>query len=87
MCFVDEDDQETVNAKRDLYIQDDRGQWVANQEILHRAMSNNSVAYYKKPTFESLHKRFDIIRYSAEGNFYNMEAAKKRKPNVKISNP
>ena len=40
MCFV-EDDQETVNAKRDLYIQDDRGQWVANQEILHRAMSNN----------------------------------------------
>lgn len=87
MCFVDEDDQETVNAKRDLYIQDDRGQWVANQEILHRAMSNNSVAYYKKPTFESLHKRFDVIRYSAEGNFYNMEAAKKRKSNVKISNP
>lgn len=87
MVFVDEDDQETINAKQNIYIQNEKGQWVANQDILHRMMSNNSIAYYSKPTMESLRQRFEIIRYSAEGNFYNMEAAQKRKSNMKISNP
>ena len=87
MAFIDVDDDEMMNAKRDLYVQDSTGKWIANQDILHRMMSNNSVAYYKRPTLEELKKRFEIIRYSAEGNFYNMEAAAKRKHNVKISNP
>lgn len=87
MAFIDVDDDEMMNAKRDLYVQDSTGKWVANQDILHRMMSNNSVAYYKRPTLEELKKRFEIIRHSAEGNFYNMEAAAKRKSNIKVSNP
>lgn len=87
MAFIDFDDDEMLNAKRDLYTQDTTGKWIANQDILHRMMSNNSVAYYKKPSLEELKKRFETIRYSAEGNFFNMEAAAKRKHNVKVSNP
>ena len=87
MAFIDFDDDEMLNAKRDLYTQDATGKWIANQDILHRMMSNNSVAYYKKPSLEELKKRFETIRYSAEGNFFNMEAAAKRKHNVKVSNP
>jgi len=87
MVFMDSNDQEMMNAKKDLYTQDASGNWIVNQDILHRMMSNNSVAYYEKPSFEDLKNRFKIIRHSAEGNFYNMEAAMKRKPNCKISNP
>lgn len=87
MCFVDETDDEALNAKRDLYTQDENGNWLVNTDIIHRMMSNNSVAYYKRPTLEELKKRFEIIKYSAEGNFYNVEAALKRKHNFKISNP
>lgn len=87
MAFIDVNDDEMMNAKRDLYVQDSTGKWIANQDILHRMMSNNSVAYYKKPTLEELRKRFEVIKQSAEGNFYNMEAAAKRKSNIKISNP
>ena len=87
MCFMDSDDDEIMNAKRDLYTQDSTGNWIVNSDILHRMMSNNSVAYYKRPTLDDLKRRFEIIRHSAEGNFYNMEAAAKRKSNIKISNP
>lgn len=87
MCFVDDTDDEALNAKRDLYTQDENGNWLVNTDIIHRMMSNNSVAYYKRPTLEELKKRFEIIKYSAEGNFYNVEAALKRKHNFKISNP
>ena len=87
MAFMDADDDEMMNAKRDLYTQDSTGNWIVNSDILHRMMSNNSVAYYKRPTLDDLKRRFEIIRHSAEGNFYNMEAAAKRKHNIKISNP
>lgn len=87
MAFFDADDQEVMDAKKDLYTQDKDGNWVVNKEILHRMMSNNSVAYENKPSFEELKKKFETIRYSAEGNFYNIEAARKRKSNCKISNP
>ena len=86
MCLFDADDKEVMESKSRLYIQEN-GEWKANSEILHRMMSNNSVAYYKKPSFEELQKRFETIKLSAEGNFYNLEAARKRKPNAKGSNP
>jgi ribonucleoside-diphosphate reductase alpha chain/ribonucleoside-triphosphate reductase len=87
MVFSDDKDVEMMNAKMNLYTQDEQGNWVANKEILHRMMSNNSTAYWSRPTYEELKARFEIIRYSGENNFYVMENAIKRKPNAKISNP
>jgi adenosylcobalamin-dependent ribonucleoside-triphosphate reductase len=87
MCLFDSTDEEMMSAKNNLYIMDENGVWSANQEIIHRMMSNNSVAYYNKPSLEELKKRFETIKYSAEGNFFNMEAAVKRNPHSKGTNP
>lgn len=80
MVFCDADDKAVIEAKNNIYQ-------AGNEGLLHRAMSNNSVAYEKKPTMDDLKERFKTIRHSAEGNFYNLETARKRKPNCKISNP
>jgi len=87
MCLSSNDDDEMMNAKMNLYTQDEDGNWIVNSEIIHRMMSNNSTAYWEKPSFKELKDRFEIIKYSAENNFFNMEAARKRKPNVKGTNP
>lgn len=87
MCIFDADDIEIRNAKSNLYTMDDKGIWSANDKVLHRMMSNNSIAYYEKPSFEELKARFEVIKNSAEGNFFNMESAKKRNPNTMGTNP
>lgn len=87
MCLSSDKDVEMMNAKMNLYTQDDSGNWIVNQDILHRMMSNNSTAYWKKPTFIELKERFEIIKQSAENNFFNMAAAIKRKLNAKGCNP
>jgi ribonucleoside-diphosphate reductase alpha chain/ribonucleoside-triphosphate reductase len=87
MCLFDADDKEMMQAKTNLYIVDDKGVWCANQDVIHRMMSNNSVAYHSKPSPEELKQRFETIKISAEGNFFNLEAAKKRKANAKGTNP
>jgi len=87
MCLSSDKDEAMMNAKMDLYVQGDDGVWNVNDKILHRMMSNNSTAYWEKPTLEELMERFEIIKHSAENNFFNMEAAKKRKSNVKGTNP
>jgi len=87
MCLFDSTDKEVMNAKSNLYTMDENGIWSANPDIVHRMMSNNSVTYYEKPNLDELRKRFETIRHSAEGNFFNMEAALKRNPNAKGTNP
>jgi len=87
LCLFDANDQEVMNAKTNLYMMDDKGIWNANREIVHRMMSNNSIAYHTKPTLDELKSRFETIKISAEGNFFNLEVAKKRNPNTKITNP
>lgn len=85
--LISEDDKDTQNAKQKLYTQDGNGNWVIDQGIIHRQMSNNSTAFWSKPSYEDLKERFEIIRHSAENNFFNLESARKRKPNVKGTNP
>lgn len=80
-------DGKTQNAKQKLYMQDDSGNWIIDENIIHRQMSNNSTAFWSKPSYEDLKQRFEIIKHSAENNFFNLESAKKRKPNVKGTNP
>jgi len=87
MCLSSDGDKEMMNAKMELYKQDINGNWIANQDLLHRMMSNNSTMYWEKPTYSELKKRFEIIKHSAENNFFNGEQAKKRFESFSGTNP
>ena len=86
IVLCDPDEDEVINAKNDLYIQEN-GKWIANQEILHRQMSNNTIGYYEKPTREAFHKNFIKAKTSGEPGTYNLEQALKRNPNARGLNP
>src|SRR6056297_1199086 len=49
IMIIDPDDQECIEAKNDLYKQID-GQWIMNDELSHRQVSNNSIYYQEKPS-------------------------------------
>lgn len=53
----------------------------------HRTMSNNSIAFTSKPSFEKLKQIFEKIKFNGEPGFFNLEAARKRRPNVWGLNP
>ena len=81
------DDKEIMDAKQNLYYQNDEGEWVPNDKILHRRMSNNSVIYWEKPSRKQLKEHLDRIRFTGEPGFINGEHAKKRFPDFKGVNP
>lgn len=87
ITFIDPDDIESQNAKNDLYTQDEHGNWIANEKILHRMMSNNSIIYDEKPTREQLHAHFQKMRHSGEPGIVNLEAAKRRREDFQGLNP
>lgn len=74
--LADSDDEEVITAKS--YI---------TRELTHRYMSNNSIAFETKPTKEELHNIIESIKINGEPGFFNLEAAKKRRPNAKGVNP
>lgn len=84
MC--DPDDKEVIEAKSQLYKQVD-GNWIVDESIIHRQMSNNSIYYFKKPTREKLHWQMEQQRYSGEPGFYNAEAGLKRRDDFVGTNP
>ncbi|OPL07646.1 MAG: ribonucleoside-triphosphate reductase, adenosylcobalamin-dependent [delta proteobacterium ML8_F1] len=86
IILVDPDDKDAIESKTNLYKQID-GQWIVDQEILHRQMSNNSIFYRSKPTREKLHWQLEQMRYSGEPGFVNAEAGEKRRPNFQGVNP
>jgi ribonucleoside-diphosphate reductase alpha chain/ribonucleoside-triphosphate reductase len=86
MVLIDQQDRECIEAKSNLYKQIE-GQWMVDNEIIHRQMSNNSIYYESKPTREELHWLMERMRYSGEPGWVNAEAALKRRPNVKGVNP
>lgn len=86
MVLIDGDDRESIEAKSKLYNQID-GQWIVDQDIVHRQMSNNSIYYTEKPSREKLHWQIEQMRYSGEPGWVNAEAALKRRPNMKGVNP
>lgn len=69
--------------------------WLVDMEINnpdvrplhHRRMSNNSIAFEKKPSREMLNLIFQIMKGEGEPGFVNMESANKRRPNAKGLNP
>jgi len=58
-----------------------------SRQIFHRAMSNNSVLFEKKPSKDMLAFLFEMMRGEGEPGFANLEAALKRAPNRKGFNP
>lgn len=86
MTLCDEDDTDIINAKNNLYTQVN-GNWIINEELLHRQMSNNTIIYKKKPSRERLSENFKKLRKSGEPATLNLEQALLRNPNAKGLNP
>lgn len=86
MVIIDANDEECIEAKSNLYKQED-GKWSVNKDLIHRQMSNNSIYYTKKPSRERLKWNIEKMRYSGEPGWINAEAAEKRRPNMNGVNP
>lgn len=86
MVIIDANDEECIEAKSNLYKQED-GKWSVNKNLIHRQMSNNSIYYTKKPSRERLKWNIEKMRYSGEPGWINAEAAEKRRPNMNGVNP
>lgn len=88
MILFDASDESIFNAKSNLYVVNPAtGKFEIDTTIAHRQMSNNSVAYYAKPSREGLHRHMEAQRYSGEPGWVNYEAGKKRRADFEGVNP
>lgn len=86
MVICDEDDEEVINAKRNIYKVVD-GNWIEDKEISHRRMSNNSILYSKRPSLERIREIMNSIKVNGEPGFINGAEALRRKPSFRGCNP
>ena len=86
MVICDEDDEEVINAKRNIYKVVD-GQWIEDPEISHRKMSNNSVLYTHRPSLERIKEIINSIKINGEPGFINAVEATRRKETFQGCNP
>lgn len=86
MVICDEDDEDVINAKRNIYKVVD-GEWIEDPEISHRKMSNNSILFTHRPSYERLKEILDSIRVNGEPGFINASEATRRKPSFEGCNP
>lgn len=75
------DDQDFINAKKGLWTDPDK------KGVRWRVMSNNSVTFTSKPSDQQLEEIFDGILENGEPGFFNLEAARKRRPWAEGLNP
>ena len=87
IILCDEDETEVLNAKANLYYQDDEGNWIENKKILNRSLSNNTVIYKKKPSRQQLKEHFNKLKVSGEPAFANFEEMQRRRSDVQGGNP
>ncbi len=87
MILFDADDKEILDSKSNLFVQNDKGEWVKNEAIGHRSNSNNSIFFNEKPSREMLHDIMTRIRFSGEPGFINAEEGRRRKKGFKGVNP
>lgn len=80
-------DTDVLSAKNDIYYVDEDGNFCANDHLMHRQMSNNSIFFDKKPTKKRLNEIMKSIRNTGEPGFINNEALKKRAPQADAVNP
>lgn len=86
MVICDEDDDEVINAKRNIYKVVD-GKWIEDPEISHRKMSNNSILYYQRPSLERIREIINSIKINGEPGFINGAEATRRKETFRGCNP
>jgi adenosylcobalamin-dependent ribonucleoside-triphosphate reductase len=86
MVICDEDDEEVINAKRNIYKVVD-GKWLEDPEISHRKMSNNSILYSQRPSLERITEIINSIKINGEPGFINAAEALRRKPSFRGCNP
>ncbi|NLP35705.1 MAG: ribonucleoside-triphosphate reductase, adenosylcobalamin-dependent [Clostridiales bacterium] len=86
MIICDEDDEEVINAKRNIYKVVD-GKWIEDPEISHRKMSNNSVLYTHRPSLERIKEIINSIKINGEPGFINAAEATRRKKTFRGCNP
>lgn len=55
--------------------------------VQHRRMSNNSIAFERKPAQALLHLVFTMMQAEGEPGFINLQEARKRRPNAEGLNP
>lgn len=76
IAIISPDDEECVNAKRNL-----------TPDKYHRFMSNNSVWLEEKPTLTQLMTIFDSIKECGEPGFINVQEGKRRRKDFSGMNP
>ena len=86
MVICEEDDEELINAKRNIYKVVD-GKWIEDPEISHRKMSNNSILYTQRPTLERITEIINSIKVNGEPGFINARESLRRKPSFRGCNP
>lgn len=86
MVICDEDDEEVINAKRNIYKVED-GKWIEDPEISHRKMSNNSILYTHRPSLERIKEIINSIKVNGEPGFINGTEALRRKETFEGCNP
>lgn len=86
MVICDEDDDEVINAKKNIY-KVINGNWIEDENISHRKMSNNSVLYTHKPSLERIEEIINSIKINGEPGFINGLEAYRRKGSFKGCNP
>lgn len=77
-ALLDINDEETILAKKDIMNYPDK---------YHRFLSNNSIFYTEKPSWEMLQWQFEVLQNEGEPCFLNYQAASKRRPNFQGVNP
>jgi len=87
IVFCDPDDTEVIEAKNNLYMKNQKEEWVVNTDLIHRSLSNNTIMYKERPTMDQLKKQFESMRFSGEPGFGNLEEMKRRRPDVQGGNP
>ena len=86
MVICDEDDEEVIRAKRNIYKVVD-GNWIEDKEISHRKMSNNSILYTHRPSLNRITEIINSIKINGEPGFINGAEATRRKPAFRGCNP
>lgn len=82
MCIFDKGDDDIMHAK--IGIMDSNS---ANYNKFTRFMSNNSIAFYERPSKEELRKVFLSVKESGEPGIINMESIKRRRKDGELLNP
>jgi len=86
MVICDEYDEEVIHAKSNIYKIVD-GNWIEDQEVSHRKMSNNSILYTNKPSLRKIKEIINSIKINGEPGFINGTEGLRRKSSFKGCNP